>query len=245
MPIILAGTNIQRSGTLLDLIQNASRELGLPVPEQIIGSRDPQVSQMLAIVRRLGKDLVREFEWQQLITMASITTSAGILEYDLPAGWNRQIPQTEWNRTQSEPLLGPATSQQWQLYRAWTMGATTRTPFRILNNKIVLLNSPADGDSIAFEYVSGNWVLPAIGNQKNTFTLDDDSFVFDEALMLEGLQLRWLKLKGLPFDEYGYTSVLDLCKAQNKSAPVLSTSPRRGMRFLDHSNVPEGSWNGA
>lgn len=242
MPIILAGTNIQRSGTLLDLIQNASRELGLPVPGQVIGSRDPQVSQMLAIVRRLGKDLVREFEWQQLISMATITTTAGVLEYDLPAGWNRQIPQTEWNTTRREPLLGPVTPQRWQLYQAWTMGATMRIPFRILNNKIVLINSPADGDTIAYEYMSGNWVLPTIGNQKNTFTMDDDSFVFDEALMLEGLQLRWLKLKGLPFNEFDYISVLDLCKAQNKSAPVLTTSPRRGMRLLDQYNVPEGNY---
>lgn len=244
MPIILEGTNIQRDGTLLNLIQNASRELGLSVPTQVIASRDPQVTQMLAIVRRLGKDLVREFEWQELITMASIPTTAGILQYELPEDWNRQIQQTEWNRTRGEPLLG-ITSQRWQLYEARTMGSGLRIPFRILNNKIVLLNSPTTGDVIAFEYMSGDWVFPATGNRKNTFTLDDDSFVFDEALMQEGLRLRWLKAKGLPYDEFDYTSVLDRCKAQNKVAPVLTTSPWRNHRFLDQRNVPEGSWNGA
>jgi hypothetical protein len=53
--------------TLLQLVDQVSGELGLTQPASVIGSTNNQTMQMLALVQRLGKDLVRDYEWQKLV----------------------------------------------------------------------------------------------------------------------------------------------------------------------------------
>ena len=46
--------------TLLAMIQNACGELGIPKPTQVIGNYDPQVTQLLALANREGKELYNQ-----------------------------------------------------------------------------------------------------------------------------------------------------------------------------------------
>lgn len=243
MPIILPSQGPARAGTLLELIASVAQELGINAPTQVIGSPDPQIIQLLALANRLGLDLVREHEWQQLTVSASVPTISGQLNYPLQADWNRQIMQTEWSG--GRPMRGPVSPQRWQAYKGSFLLASIDARFRIRNNAIELLESPPDGDYLTYEYVSVNWVIGASGATNYKFTKDDDSYVFDESLMIEGLKLRWRKAKGLPYDEAEYTSILDLCKGQNQSAPVLSLNRRSCNRLLDHCNVPESGYGQA
>ena len=55
------------SYTLLELVDQVSGELGLSQPPSVIGSTSNQTIQLLALAQRLGKDLVRDFEWQKLV----------------------------------------------------------------------------------------------------------------------------------------------------------------------------------
>jgi hypothetical protein len=55
------------SYTLLQLVDQMSAELGLSQPATVIGSSNNQTVQILALANRLGKDLVRDFEWQRLV----------------------------------------------------------------------------------------------------------------------------------------------------------------------------------
>jgi len=55
------------SYTLLQLVDQMSAELGLTQPAAVIGSSNNQTIQILALANRLGKDLVRDFEWQRLV----------------------------------------------------------------------------------------------------------------------------------------------------------------------------------
>lgn len=238
MTVVIPAPNIQRSTTLIDLIHNVCLELGIPLPPSAMSSADPQITQLMAIARRLGKDLVREFEWEQLIQRAVVNTIPGVREYPLPMDWNRQIEQTEWAAYNRQPLAGPLTPQRWATYQAWNLAGSLCIAFRIINGNIVLLDDPGT-ETLSYEYISENWVLPESGPAQNTFRADSDSFVFDDALMQAGLLLRWRKAKGLDYDESDYFNTLALCKSQNKSAPVLSLSPHRVGRLIDQRNVPE------
>jgi len=64
--------------TLLQLVDQVSGELGLSQPAAVIGSTNNQTVQLLALAQRLGKDLVREFEWQRLVKAYVLQTTAGI-----------------------------------------------------------------------------------------------------------------------------------------------------------------------
>lgn len=64
--------------TLLQLVDQVSGELGLSQPAAVIGSSNNQTVQLLALAQRLGKDLVREYEWQRLVKAYVLQTTAGI-----------------------------------------------------------------------------------------------------------------------------------------------------------------------
>ena len=62
--------------------------------------------------------------------------------------------------------------------------------------------------------------------------------------MLSGLKLRWLQTKGFDYSyaQKEYMDYLSTCKAQNKSAPVLSMAPMSGSVLLTNRNIPDGGW---
>jgi hypothetical protein len=72
------------SYTLLELVDQVSAELGLTQPPLVVGSTNNQTIQLLALAQRLGKDLVRDFEWQKLVkayiwqTQNAISTTGNI-----------------------------------------------------------------------------------------------------------------------------------------------------------------------
>jgi hypothetical protein len=72
------------SYTLLQLVDQVSGELGLTQPAAVIGSSNNQTIQLLALAQRLGKDLVRDYEWQRLVqayiwqTQNAVSTTGNI-----------------------------------------------------------------------------------------------------------------------------------------------------------------------
>ena len=90
------------SYTLLELVDQVSGELGLTQPPLVIGSTNNQTIQLLALAQRLGKDLVRDFEWQKLVkayiwqtqnavsTTGNITANSKIIT-NIPSTANLQV----------------------------------------------------------------------------------------------------------------------------------------------------------
>lgn len=70
--------------TLLELVDQVCGELGINQPTSVIGNQNNQVKQLLALANRLGKDLVRDFEWQRLVkayiwqSQVAVTTTGNI-----------------------------------------------------------------------------------------------------------------------------------------------------------------------
>ena len=90
------------SYTLLELVDQVSGELGLSQPPLVIGSTNNQTIQLLSLCQRLGKDLVRDFEWQKLVkayiwqtqnavsTTGNITANSKIIT-NIPSTANLQV----------------------------------------------------------------------------------------------------------------------------------------------------------
>lgn len=167
-------------------------------------------------------------------------------QYPLPSDWKKQIPQTEWDRTNRWPLMGPQSAQDWQSFKSGIVYAGPRERFRILGNTIAVNPPPPNGLVFAFEYISKSFVVGAGGVAKSSFTDDTDTCVFDDSLMVSGLKAKFKQAKGLEasFEIGEFVSLLDQCKAQDKSAPKLSLSPWGGSVLLSTANIPDGNWNG-
>ena len=78
------------SSTLLQLIQQASAEMGLTIPTQVVGNTDTQVTQMLYLINSVGNELRREYPWealnipyrfttQYLITTGDVTQNSAVV----------------------------------------------------------------------------------------------------------------------------------------------------------------------
>lgn len=188
-------------------------------------------------------------ETQVTINMAATATGATDLNfaqvlYPLPSDWQREIPQTEWDRTNRWPLNGPKSSQEWQNFKSGIVYAGPRLRFRIRAGGIELNPVPTANGTLSYEYVSNAWVVPVSGTSKTSFTLDTDSPVFRDSLFVAAMKLRWLQTKGL---DYGYAmsdfnDLLAKAKAQNKSAPKLFLSQSYGSVLLTNQNIQDGSY---
>ena len=293
----------------LKLIQQVTDELALYRPTALIGTQDPQIRQLMALLNRLGADITRQTEWQRLnkeylivtnsftltgtvtngskvisglptttaitdqytiigtgiqpfaqvvtvnnlteITMDMEAVESGTVElqfaqnkFDLPSDWNRQIPQTEWNRTQRWELLGPKSAQEWQTFKSGIVSAGPRQRFRILQNQLCLNPSPPDNQTLSFEYISDGWVEGVDGVAKTEVTQDTDTFIFSDSLLITGLKAQWLVAKGLDasFSLGEFRYLLEQEKSTNKSAPVLSTGAFAGSLLLTDRNTVDGNF---
>ena len=229
--------------TLLEIVQQVCGELGLSKPQIVIGNDDAQISQMLALINRLGRDLARQFDWQWLIKEYTFTTVQDQALYDFPADWGRQIPQTEWDRSSHWPLVGPATSQQWQVYKSGVISQGPRLRFRIAGGGFEVF--PAIGGyELVFNYISSHWVVATDTSTSREFLNDTDSCIFEDSLMVSGLKALWKAAKGLDasFDMSEFRITLEQCKAQDKSAPVLSIAPQPRSFLIGMGNVIDGNY---
>lgn len=177
----------------------------------------------------------------------TFTLTFGQVNYPLPSDWSKQIPQTEWDRSNRWPLLGPNSPQDWQSFKSGIVYAGPRLRFRIQGSTLAINPPPSTNLNLAFEYISKSWVLAADGvTYKSKFTADTDTFIFDDSLMTIGLKLRWLQSKGFEYDyaQREFSSLLNLCQGQDKSAAKLSLSPEVGSVLLTNRNIQDGNWNG-
>lgn len=185
------------------------------------------------------------------ITMDMEAEGSGTVElqfsqnkFDLPSDWQRQVPQTEWNRTQRWQLLGPKSSQEWQTFKSGIVSAGPRQRFRIQQNQLCLNPSPPDNQTLSFEYISNGWVEGVDGTAKVEVTADTDTFVFSDSLLITGLKSQWMVAKGLDasFSLGEFRYLLEQEKSTNKSAPILSTGAFSGSALLTEQNMVSGNY---
>ena len=62
--------------TIKTVIQDAAREVGLPVPATIIDNDDENVAQMLRLATMEGRELVSQFDWSFLVNEKTFTAVA-------------------------------------------------------------------------------------------------------------------------------------------------------------------------
>jgi len=301
------------SYTLLELVDQVSGELGLVQPTSVIGSATNQTQQFLALAQRLGKDLVRDFEWQRLVqayiwqTQAAITTTGNITaassvitaipttaalqvgnvvtgtgqapfaeiltidsntqvtlnmpvttstasvsltfakqDYPLPAGYDRMISDTNWDRTDHWRNLGTKSSQDWQFLQGGIISIGPRERYRIYNQKFRIFQALTTVYNFSFEYVSNYWVC-ATGSSFGTkaeFTADTDTCIFPDDLMMAGLKFYFLKAKKLDFGvELGeFTRALSYSKAQDVPVSSMSLAPIGMNQLVGPWSVQDGNW---
>lgn len=238
--------------TILDIIKEACRRIGISVPASAISSTDLQVQQLVSLLNEEGQELAARYPWQRLTKEATFTTVGTQSQGDLDGGilpcaanLSYIVNDTIWNRTTRLPIYGPLSPRDWAYARAMNYTAPT-SEYRILGNQLVLNPPPAAGDSAAFEYVTRNWLQAAdAGVQRESIAADDDAPVLDWQLLMLGLMWRWRAAKGLDYSQSFETyerRVAD-ATARDGTKPILNLNgdaERQGIQPLVFAS--SGNW---
>jgi len=235
--------------TMLTVVQNFCRRTNIPVPSTVIGSTDPRVLQVQALLEEEGNDLAVRGSWQGLTFEASLSTLAqedqGAISSIATNGFRYIKNETIWDRTTRLPVLGPVNGVDWQALKA-VVTTGPRYQFRIRGDRLLVNPPPPAASAWYFEYVTQNWILAADGTTyKQYFTLDTDTMLLPETLMLMGLRWRWMREKGMDYAELFRTYEMQVKDALGRDGgkPVLHmddsgwNGPRPGIF------IPQGNWN--
>lgn len=231
---------------LLDICTNALRAIGgVEVPASFVGNGNLTARQCLALIAEGGTSIERSNRWTALIDTYTFPTVAGQASYALPAGFRAFANMPQWDRTYNRPLMGPTPSLVWQFMKSGIgQGATIDRWFRIQGGKIYIHPTPeADGDTIAFDYYSKNWITrQSDGVPDSKFNSDNDMVRLEEDLLTADLKWRFLQAKGFPYEaEYKiFEATREDCLFDDGGKGRINL----GKRYEQWSGIPDTGFGG-
>lgn len=229
-------------GNVLELCNDVAETVGLGTQTAIYASTDPNIIQLRALLKQVGRRLALEREWKQLLTEHTFNTASGTASYALPADFSRMVNQTAWNRA-ADRRFAPLGAQVWQYIQATTLGATLQAVFRPRAATFEIYPTPSSIQAIAFEYISNYWVASSGSAQgdKDKPAADTDTVMLDPLLVVAALKLAWLKAKNMDATAAlaDYDAIYSISAGVNAGpAPALRLDHRRAVAD-DAINVPE------
>lgn len=296
--------------TMLQLIQQATGEMGIAVPTVVAGNTTQDVVQLLALLNACGYENLRKHAWRELTkqhafytqfltttgtyttaarTITSIPTTAGLdttymvtgtginqntfistvdsgtqvtvdqdftaagtaadlefqkMKYTLPSDYDALVPRTMWDKSKHWEMLGPEDAQQWEWVLSGYISTGPRVRWRLLGAFFQIWPGFSNAEYLGFEYRSKGWAENAAGTVKNSFTVDTDTCIYPDRLMVLGLKLKYFEGKG--FDTTAmyrnYLTEFEAAMALDMSSANLSFAPRPGTVLIGYENVPDSGY---
>jgi hypothetical protein len=186
-----------------------------------------------------------------VLSNAATATATGTYTFSqtkfvLPSTFDRLIDRTDWDKTQHWEMLGPETPQQWQWLKSGFISTGPRVRYRMLAQELQIWPPLGANHLLGLEYITSSWVALAAGSQptKAAFTLDTDTCVFNDRLMVLGLKLKYAEAKGLETLALyrDYKNQLDIAKANDGGSPTLSMAPRISSILVGWNNLPDSGY---
>jgi hypothetical protein len=235
--------------TVADIVTDAAQLVGITTSTitNPFTSTDPNILQMVYLLKAAGRQLVREHQWSQLQATHSFSTVSGTATYSMPADFGRHIDQTHWNSEAQLPLAGPTTPQEWRALKVLNASAGVQFYFRTNGSTLEVYPTPTDAQDLVLDYVSTYWVQAtgSANRDKSKPTVATDILWFDSPVLVHRLRRDWQRLKGQDSSDASnaYEDAVAAAKSHHRSAPVLSLAgtPSRP-RTIGWWNLPPTGW---
>lgn len=169
------------------------------------------------------------------------TYTFGQVNYAMPSDYQRMVNKTQYNKSNRWSVIGPKDAQEWQWLKASYVTTGPRMRFRIAGNKFVIWPMPTAQVILGFEYQSGSWVVGADGTYKTRFTVDTDTSIFPDRLLVLGTKLKYFQIKGFDTSalQADFAREVSKFKAQDAGADTLSLAPKYPNVLLTQNNLPD------
>lgn len=171
-----------------------------PRPATIIGNTNPESQSYLRSISKVGLRLMKLYPWNILRKEHTFTGSGAetlIAAASMPSDFDRFIPETFWQRSTSILLSGPVSAARWASLKASSyIGDEIYFTYR--GGDVLALPTVSSGASLAFEYISNQYIRSSGGAAQATWQADTDTSVIDEELIALAATYDWLANEGLP-----------------------------------------------
>ena len=186
------------------------------------------------------------------VTLSNYSTSnvtAGTIyfqkvKYALPSDYDSIVPRTQWDKSKHWEMLGPESAQQWEWLLSGFISTGPRIRWRLLGGYFQIWPGYSANENLGFEYRSKGWALSAAGAVKNSFTVDTDTCIYPDRLVVLSTKLKYFQAKG--FDTTAlyrdYLTEFETSVAQDTSAANLSFAPRPGSVLIGWDNIPDSGY---
>lgn len=239
-----AGGTVTGNTTLNStVVSGVSSTASLSAGMVVSGSGFPDFTNILSI------DSATQFTTDMAADAAGTGTTItySVQDYALPSDFGKMISKTNFDRTDFWANLGPKSAQEWQWLQSGNISTAPRFRYRTFGNKLRFFPAPGAVYNMVYEYQSVWWVLASGGSvpTKSLFSLDTDTCIFGDDVMVLGLKYQWYRSNGLDFTLplAEFMRALDIAKATDQDNPTLNLAPRLPAQLLNISAVPEGSWD--
>ncbi len=246
--------------TATQIVNQAAAEVGLTPVSDPYASSDDAFVQLRFLLNSAGQQLVTYHTWQQLVREYVFVTDSNLdpQDYPLPGDFAYMMDQTGWMRDQRVPLMGPLSAQDWQYLKGRNLASSTiYASFRINEGVLKLFPTSSivgQDQTIAYEYVSQNWVKPATETDPDNYRTEvqqgSDIVLFPTPLPMLYLKGRYLAAKRYDTTraDAEFASQFAQWSGLEKSAPILGMGGRSGggsarVPFLDgYYNTPDTNY---
>lgn len=200
----------------LDVLQAVLDEIGVvKTSPELSTSTDKDIIEIRGFMNLSGQEIARRADFAGLFVTAF--TGGNITEYTLPSQFLR-LPSNggtvRLNKTSSfTPVTPVVNDASWQLVK--TLPSSSVKHYHLSGLKMNF--SPVlDSDGAVVTYISKNWVDDVL-NGSDEITDNGDSLLIPEKLVQKGTVWRWLRKKGMPYNDHVAEFEADLETELNSS----------------------------
>jgi hypothetical protein len=184
------------------------------------------------------------------VTMSQVASAAGTVsinfcktKYAMPPDFSRVVNRTQWDKSRHWEMIGPETPQQWQWLKSGYIATGPRIRWRQVGGYFQIWPAVASPEYLGMEYVSNYAARAVDGTPKQYFTLDTDTCIFPDGLMILGLKMLYQRAKGLGMDYVDdFEMRLSTAKAHDAGAATLSMAPRLNSTLIGWENIPDSGY---
>lgn len=235
----------------LKVLNQVAGELGLPVLSTLAVTSDIQATQLLSILNSGGNELMLYYPWEQFTKEWTFTTEPNKSDYELPDDYNYFVDQTQWDRSNHWPLLGPKSPQEWAFLKGSFVARFPRLRYRVSDNLFKIFPTPTTDTSpssftLSMEYIQKNWVLGAENSVGDMIEDGNDVLMYNPWLLVKFVKFKFYELKG--FNTAGvngdFMRVFNNLTGKDVGGAKLSLSGMpASVGYLGPWSIPDGNWN--
>lgn len=222
---------------LLTICTRALDELtSIDVPSYLFSNTDDTARQLIALAKKVGTELVRDYDWQEMTRTHTFTTTATD-SYALPADYERICPETFWDKSGACKLNGANSKRRWAALNAQIVTTQITYDFRIAANRIRIFPTPAAGLTFTLEYLSKQYCTDVAGNGQAEWAADTDLAALPEDLFIAGVKFYFMNgngIAGAGDAEADYNHIITVRQGSNVPAQDIDLSaPARTCSVLN------------